>query len=70
MRKVIPFIALMEEVSFIFYLHLSNPEVFCKVFEVNQSCIAVAESNKISPRTKLIAIKYHNLGSFLQNTII
>ena len=43
-RKVIPSMVLMKEVSFIFDRHLPNPEVFCKVFEDNKSCIAVAES--------------------------
>ena len=49
--------ALMREVYFIFDIHLPNPEVFCKVFEDNQSYIAVAESNIFSPITKYIAIK-------------
>ena len=62
--------ALMKEVSFIFDLHLPKPEVFCKVFEDNKSCIDVAKSNKLSPRTKHIAIKYHRFRSFIQNNII
>ena len=52
--------ALMKEVSFIFDILLPKPEVFGKAFEENQMFIAVAESNKFSPRTKNIAIKYHN----------
>ena len=43
--------ALMKEVSFIFNIHLTNTEAFCKVFEDDQSCIAVANSNKLLPRT-------------------
>ena len=43
-----------------------NSEVFCKVFEDNQSCIAVAKSKKNLPRIKQIAIKYHYLKSFVQ----
>ena len=46
--------------------HLPKPEVFCKVFKDNKRFIAVAESNKFSPRTKNIAIKYHHFRSFLQ----
>ena len=61
---------LMKEVSFIFDIHIPKPEVFCKVFEENRNCIFVAESNKLSPRTKHIAIKYHNFQSFVQNKII
>ena len=60
MRKVIPFMALMKEVSFIFDIHLPKSEVFCKVFEDSQSCISVVESKTFSPRTKYIAIKYHH----------
>ena len=62
--------ALMKEVSFLFDIHLPNPEVFCKIFKDNQSCIAVVESNKFLPRTKHIAIKYHHLRGFAQNNII
>ena len=32
MREVIPFVEFMKEVSFIFDIHLPNPEVFCKLF--------------------------------------
>ena len=69
MREVINFIVLMKEVSFIFDIHLPNPEVFCKVSKDNQGCIDVAESKNISPRTKNIAIMYHNFRSFLQKEI-
>ena len=61
---------LMKEVSFIFDIHIPKPEFFCKVFEENRNCIAVAESNKFSPRTKHIAIKYHHFQSFVKNKII
>ena len=61
---------LMKEVSFIFDKHIPKPEVFCKVSEENCNCIAVAESNKFSPRKKHIAIKYHHFQSFVQNKII
>ena len=43
----------MKEVSFIFYIHIPKPEVFCKLFEYNQSCITVAESNKLVPTKKI-----------------
>ena len=70
MREVIPFMSLMKEVYFIFDIRLPKPEVFCKVFKDIQSCIAVADSNKLSPRTKHIAIKYHHFRSFVQKKII
>ena len=59
MRKVIIFMALMKEVSFILGLHLKNPEVFYNVFKENKNCISVTESNKLSPGTKNIAIRYN-----------
>ena len=68
--EVIPFMVFMKEVSFIFDIHLPDPEVFCKVFKDNQICIAVAESNRFSPRTKNIAIKCHHLRSIVQKKII
>ena len=43
MREVIPFIALMVELYYILDIHIINPEVFCKLFEDNQSCIDIAE---------------------------
>ena len=69
MRKVITFMAFMKEVYFIFDIHLPNPEVFCKVFQDNQSFIDVADSNKFSLRTKNIAIKYHYLQILVQNRL-
>ena len=60
MREVIPFMSLMKELSFIFYIHLPKSKVFCKVLEDNRSFISAAESKTFSPRTKHIAIKYHH----------
>ena len=60
MSKVIPFMALMKEVYLIFDVHLPKPGVFFQLFQDYQNCIAVAESNKLSPITKHIAIKHHH----------
>ena len=70
MQKVIPFMASMKEVSYIFDIHIPKPELFCKVLVENESCITVAEPNKFSPRTKHIAVKYHHLRIFVKNKII
>ena len=56
MRKVIPFVALMKKVHFIFDINLTNPEVFGRVFEDKQSWISAVESNKLSPRKKIISL--------------
>ena len=60
-RKVIPFMSLMNEVYFIFNIHLPKTAVFYKIFKDNQICIAVVESTRLSLRKKPITIKYHNL---------
>ena len=70
MREVMNFIALMKESYLIINIHLPSTEVFCKVFEDNHSCIAVAKSNKFLPRKKHIVIKYHNLRNFVEKRII
>ena len=48
--------ASLKEVYFIFDIHLQKPEVFCKLFQGNQNFISVAESNKFSPRTKILLL--------------
>ena len=47
-RKVIPFIAFIKEISFIFDIHLPKLEVFCRVFKYNQGCISVTDYQKLS----------------------
>ena len=61
---------LMREVPFILDIRPPNPEVFCKVFEYSQSCIAVAKSNTFSPIIEHTSVKYHCLQSFIQKKII
>ena len=70
MHEVMPFMWFMKDVSFIFNINLPNPEVLCKLFEYNQSCISVAKSNKLSPRKKNISIKHHHFRSFIKKNII
>ena len=70
MREVIPFMGLMAELSKTFALHLPKPIIKCKVYEDNNSCIAVANATKFSPRTKHIALKYHHFRSFVKKGII
>ena len=55
---------------FILDINITNPEVFCKIFEENQICIVVAELKHLSPRTNHITITYKYLQSFVQNKII
>jgi hypothetical protein len=60
LRETIPLATLMREVNEIFPLYLPHTRFIIKVREDNQSCIAMAENPKFTPRTKHIAIKYHH----------
>ena len=57
----------LKEVSSVFTLHLPTPNVYCKMFEDNNSCIALSESQKFSPRNKHIEIKYHHFRHHVTN---
>ena len=59
MREVLPFLNLMSEISAFLPVNNNKPEMICTTWEDNRSCIKVAESPKITPRTKHIALKYH-----------
>ena len=56
---------LMVELNVVFPMQLSKPG-FCLVHEDNQSCIAMANSKKMTPRTKHIALKYQHFRHFVQ----
>ena len=60
----------MVEVGNVFPLHNPKPEFQCKVFEDNNSCTRVAESSKLTPRTKHIAIKYHHFRKHIADKTI
>ena len=56
LRKVIPLMTLVDELSDIFPLYIDKPAFHCKVFEDNQSCIFMTKYSKFSPRPKHIAL--------------
>ena len=58
---------LLEELNEIFPLHIPTPEIHCKTWEDNNGCIALAQNNKFSPRTKHIAIKYHHFREHVRS---
>jgi hypothetical protein len=70
LRKVIPLMTLMKELHTIFPVHINKPNFFCKVHEDNQSTIRMAKSNKFTPPTKHIALKYHHFHSGVKNGYI
>ena len=57
----------VEELSDIFSLYINKPDLHCKVFENNQSYIAITESSKLFTRTKHIALKYHHFKSYVDS---
>ena len=65
LREVIPAMNLMEGLNDVFPMQLSKPG-FCLVHEDNQSCIAMANSKKINPRTKNNSLKYHHFKNFVE----
>ena len=70
LREVLPLITMMNELKCSFpELHVPKPGFHCKVWEDNQSCIAMATSKKFSPRTKHIALKYHHFRSHVGRSI-
>ena len=70
MRKAIPFIQLMKEISTMFGLLTRKPVFNCKVREDNDSCMTVAKAPKFTIRTKHIAIKYPHFRSFVSDDTI
>jgi len=67
LREVIPLMRMMEELKDSFpQLYVDKPGFFCKVWEDNQACLAMATTSKFSPRTKHIALKYHHFRSFVE----
>jgi histone deacetylase 1/2 len=66
MREVIPMMSLIKEISIVCKVKKKKPEINCKVFEDNESAISIAKSNKFSPRTKHIALKYHHFRQYVK----
>ena len=61
---------LIQELKSLFCVNKKILEFFCEVFEDNRSTIAVAESKKHTPRTKLIALKYHHFRRYVHDGTI
>ena len=66
MRDVIPLMNLLKEFEQVIPVSEIKPEVRCKVFEDNTSCVLVAKAPTMTPRTKHIALKYHHFRSFVK----
>ena len=60
LRQVLPLIHILKEFNCVFpEVAYSTPTFNCKVFEDNTAYISIADSDKFTPRTKHIALKYH-----------
>ncbi|KAL7523733.1 hypothetical protein ACHAWF_000646 [Thalassiosira exigua] len=66
LREVIPLMTLMKELVEALPIASGKPNFVCKVHEDNQSCIKMASSDKFTPRTKHIALKYHHFKSHVK----
>ena len=58
---------LLEEINKHFPVVIGPPDFVTTVHEDNQSCIRMAQSEKFTPRTKHIALKYHHFRSFVKS---
>jgi hypothetical protein len=67
LREVIPLLTIMEEINEVFPLMMNPPFIYCKVWEDNQSCIPMMTSQKFTPRTKHIALKYHHFKQYVES---
>ena len=61
---------LLQELSEVIELHLSTTKMKRKIFEDNEICIVMANSNRFLTRTKYIDMKYHNFRRFAEKKII
>jgi hypothetical protein len=67
LREVIPLMSMMKELKKAFPIEIQIPNFNCTVHEDNQSCISMATTQKFSPRTKHIALKYHHFRSYVNS---
>jgi hypothetical protein len=59
MRKVVPLLDIYGQINKAFECQDHKPTVKCTVFEDNNGALDLATAPKMRPRTKHIAIKYH-----------
>jgi hypothetical protein len=69
-RDIIPLITLLQKINIVFPVHVKTPTFVCKVHKDNQLCITMATSQKFTPRTKHIALKYHHFCSHIKQGAI
>ena len=61
MRDLLPMRRLLQEVGRVLELAFAKPAIlYSTVFEDNNGALSLAQSPKITPRTKHMAVKYHH----------
>jgi len=71
LREVIGIIHLLEELEQQgFHTHNVTPKITCKTFEDNMSCIKIATSHRIRPRTKHLSLRLHHFRTHVVNKMI
>jgi hypothetical protein len=66
LRETLHMTNLMREMNVIFPLYLTKLKFVLKVWGDNQSCIAMTNNPKLTPRMKHIAIKYHHFWKHIK----
>ena len=56
MQEIIPLVNLLGEVALIFGVAENVPQLCCRLFEDNSSCLALAKAPRMNPRTKYIIL--------------
>ena len=71
LREVIAIINLLEELKGQgFGIHSGTPNVKCKTFKDNKSCIETATNHKTRPQTKHLSVRPHHFRSHIVRKII
>jgi len=70
LRDVIPIKGLIEEINKAYNLKSGTPIIKCTLFEDNNGALELANTPKIRPRTKHIAVKYHHFRLHVQDRSI
>ena len=58
-REIIPLMNLLKEIKPYMNLDIKESQMYCTIHEDNTSCITMAQSQRFTPRTKHISLKYH-----------
>ena len=66
-REIMLFMSLLSEIEPFIKLKMPKPGIHRKVFEDNNSCIAMTVNRKFTPRTKHIVLKCHHFKAHVKS---